>query len=186
MAFKKISHANKKLQMVSLIDLIFILLIFFIITSIMIKLSKGEAKLYVPTPKNEPGEAQIFIQIVDENRYLWVDHTVIDTLNLYSYKLPRPVSDAYKVDLLVNKMTVDSEGLSLKMAQLKQTAQSHPNEEYFVLIRCPQDKPYYLVTDIIEQLVDTPHFQYGCIEGSVDDLRRSRVFAQANVFEIDF
>jgi len=186
MAFKKISHVNRKVQMVSLIDLIFILLIFFIITSIMIKLSKGEAKLYVPTPKNEPGEAQIFIQIIDEDKYLWIDHTVIDTLNAYSYKMPDPVSTQYKVNVLLEKMVVSETGLQQKIERLKRQLQRQPNEDYFILIRCPEDKPYYVATNIIEQLVDTPQLEYGCVAGSVDDLKTGNILAQGNVFQIDF
>jgi len=186
MAFKKISHANKKLQFVSLIDLIFILLIFFIITSIMIRLSKGEAKLYVPTPKNEPGEAQIFVQIMDADHYLWIDHTVIDTLNEYSYKLPNPVSTAYKLKLIMDKMAVDTETLAGKIDALKKQVGSHPNEDYYVLIRCPEDKPYYLATNIIEQLIDTPYLDYGCVAGSVEDMKSGKIVTQANVFQIDF
>ncbi|TDI85356.1 MAG: hypothetical protein E2O78_04695, partial [Caldithrix sp.] len=119
MAFRKLTQAHRKIQLVSLIDLIFILLIFFIISSVMIKLTRAEAKLYIPTPKNEPGEAQILIQIIDQDRYLWIDHSAIDTLNQRSYKLRRPLRQEEKVDLLLRRMTINSEELKRRLTGLR-------------------------------------------------------------------
>ena len=124
MAFKKKPPDNRKIQMVSLIDLIFILLLFFIITSVMVKLTLGESKLYIPTPTNEPGEAQILIQIIDENRYLWLDHTAIDTLYEYSEALPNPKDVRAKIDLLVEKMTLDQDALFARLEELLESSNS--------------------------------------------------------------
>lgn len=186
MAFKRISHEHRRIQLISLIDLIFILLIFFIITSIMIKLTQGEAKLYIPTPKNEPGEAQILIQILAEDSFLWIDHTAIDTLNRHSYRLSDPLSPEMKVNLLLDKMTFDNSGLEKKVEELKRLAHDRPDKDYFVMIRCPDEQPYFYATNIIEKLVDTPNLEYGCVAGSIDELRHSSRFTIAgNVLQID-
>lgn len=187
MAFKKKPVDNRKIQMISLIDLIFILLLFFIITSVMVNLTRGESKLYIPTPKNEPGEAQILIQIIDENRYLWLDHTAIDTLYEYSEALPNPKDVRAKIDLLVEKMTLDQDALFARLEELLESSNSATKKDYFVLIRCPNALPYHYAISIVERLADNPYFEYGCLAGSLDDMRASKTLKiEGNVLQIDF
>lgn len=187
MAFRKLTLTDRRPPLVSLIDLIFILLIFFIITSIMIRLTRGESKLYIPTPKNEPGEAQILIQIIDEKKYLWLDHTAIDTLYRYSYLLKQPTNPRAKVELLAGKMTLDEEALFARLQQLKESLSSRLKKEYFVLIRCPEYLPYFHATRIIEKLVDNPYIEFGCVSGTLEEIRSSKnLFIEGNVLQIDF
>ena len=187
MAFKKRSHGNRKIQLVSLIDLIFILLIFFIMTSVLIKITRGEAKLYIPTPKNEPGEAQVLIQILDRDKYLWLDHTAVDTLHRYRSELPDANDSKIKVDLLLSKMVVDVTGLKNRLHDLESLSIRRLNKEYFVLIRCPDDLPFYYATEIVEMLVDNPTFEYGCVSGTISDIKESKNFSiHGNVIQIDF
>ena len=187
MAFRKLASEKRKIQMVSLIDLIFILLIFFIIASILIKLSKGESQLFIPTPKIEPGEAQIFIQILDEDNSLWIDHTAIDTLNLYTYKLSDKINNAQKVDILLNKMTLDKAGLNDRINKLKDDSHDQPSKEYFVVIRCPEELPYHLAMNIFEKFIDAPNIQYGCLAGSIRDImNESNIFVKGNIIQINF
>lgn len=184
MAFRKVVHDNRRLTLVSLIDLIFILLLFFIITSVMIKLTKGESKLYIPTPKNEPGEAQILIQIIDEDEYLWLDHRAIDTLrrNDDRHKTPRE-----KIALLVDEMKVDKAGLYERLENLLSSTKTSLSREYFVLIRCPNFLPYFYATNIIEKLVDNPYFEYGCVAGTIEEILSSKnIHLEGNVLQIDF
>jgi len=186
MAFRRLAADRRKIQLVSLIDLIFILLIFFIIASILIKLTKGESRLYLPTPVNEPGEAQILIQILDQDNYLWLDHTAIDTLAFYSYRLPSPVDNRAKVDLLLNKMTRDRDQLFAQIENLKEESNFQSTREYFVLIRCPDHVPYHYATSIIERLSENPNFEYGCVAGSIEDIRSSKnIYAEGNIIQID-
>lgn len=186
MAFRKINHGNRKIQLVSLIDLIFILLIFFIMTSVLIKISKGEAKLYIPTPKNEPGEAQVLIQILDEDSYLWIDHTAIDTLYRYRSRLTDYDNVRAKVDLLLDKLLVDTVGLNERLEGLESASSRRLNKEYFILIRCPDNLPFHYATEIVEKLVGNPTFEYGCVSGTVADLRESQNFSiRDNIIQID-
>ncbi len=187
MAFRKLTQEDRRIQLVSLIDLIFILLIFFIITSILIKLTRGEAQLYIPTPKNEPGEAQVLVQILDDENYLWVDHTAIDTLNQYTYRRKAPITTKAKVDVLLSKMTLDSTGLQRRIDHLVAESKDRPDKDYFVLIRCPDYLPYHYATSVVEKLVDAPNFEYGCVAGTIDDIKNSKkISVGSNVIEIDF
>jgi len=187
MALRKLVHGSRRVPLVSLIDLIFILLIFFVITSIMIRLTRGESKLYIPTPTNEPGEAQILIQIIDENNSLWLDHTAIDTLYRYSHLLSPGGEPRAKVDLLLARMTIDEESLAGRLTRLRESLAGGLKKEYFVLIRCPENLPYYYATRIIEKLVDNPYIDYGCVSGSIEDIRTSKnILVEGNVLQIDF
>ncbi len=187
MAFRKMAHENRRIQLVSLIDLIFILLIFFIMTSVLIKVTRSEAKLYIPTPKNEPGEAQVLIQILDKDSYLWIDHTAIDTLYRYRSELSDTRDGQVKVELLLSKMVVDGARLNDRLQGLESASGERLNREYFVLIRCPDELPFYYATEIIEKLVGKPNFEYGCVSGSIDDIRESKNFSiRGNVIQIDF
>ncbi len=172
--------------MVSLIDLIFILLLFFLTTSIMIRYTKGESKLFIPTPKNEPGDAQILIQIIDEEQFLWIDYTAIDTLNKYGYLLADPNDSKIQIDLLSSKMTINSEMLNQRLEKLLQSSSRLRKREYFVLIRCPNHLPYYYATNIIEYLIDNPYFEYGCVSGTIEDIRYCKnLVIEGNILQID-
>ncbi len=187
MAFRRLTRDNRRLPLVSLIDLIFILLVFFIVSSVMIRLTRGESKLYIPTPKNEPGEAQILIQIIDDENYLWLDHTAIDTLYRYSFLLRNPNDAAAKIDLLAQRMTLNPEALWERLARLKGSLSGGVKKEYFVLIRCPEYVPYFYVTRIIEKLVDNPYLEFGCVAGDIEDIRSSKkLLVEGNVLQIDF
>lgn len=187
MAFRKLSHGNRKIQLVSLIDLIFILLIFFIMTSVLIKITRGEAKLYIPTPKSEPGEAQVLIQILDRDKYLWIDHTAVDTLYRYRSELPDANDSKTKVDLLLSKLVVDVAGLKDRLQGLESFSSGRFHKEYFILIRCPDDLPFYYAIEIVEMLVHNPNLEYGCVSGTISDIKESKNFSiRGNVIQIDF
>lgn len=187
MAFRILNSENRKIQLVSLIDLIFILLIFFIMTSIFLRMTRGESKLFIPTPKNEPGEAQILIQILGENSYFWIDHTAIDTLNRYRSHLSSANNSRAKVDLLLSKMTLDFGQLSLRIADLETSQSKRFSDEYFVLIRCPDYLPFYYATEIIEKFVHIPNVEYGCVSGSIEDIKNSKnLFIKETEIQIDF
>ncbi|MFQ5637748.1 MAG: biopolymer transporter ExbD [bacterium] len=187
MAFRKLKQENRRLTLLSLIDLIFILLIFFVITSVMVRMTTGETNLYIPTPKNEPGEAQVLIQIIDEDSYLWLDHTAIDTLRQYEHRLRDPEDDAEKMRLLLQKMTLDQKGLESRLKTMLNIRSRSKSKEYFVLIRCPDNSPYFLVTNILEKFMDNPYFEYGCVSGALEDLLNSRnIYIKDNILQIDF
>ncbi|MFQ5708983.1 MAG: biopolymer transporter ExbD [bacterium] len=187
MAFRRFRSSKRKIQLISLIDLIFILLLFFIVTSVLVKISKGESKIFIPTPKNEPGEAQVLIQILDRERFLWIDYTAIDTLNRYRYLLSDRADSRAKLDLIAKKMTIDGESLTQRLKSLKRHLLRKRTDAYFVIIRCPNRLPYYLPLKIIEQLVGIPNLEYGCVSGTIEEMRNSEnIVIERNLIQIDF
>lgn len=187
MAFRRLPQNNRRVQMVSLIDLIFILLLFFIVTSVLVRLTQGEARLYIPSPKNEPGEAQILIQILDSDKFLWIDYTAIDTLYRYRGRFRNQNDPKAKVGLLLQKMTLNTNGLFERLEKLKAESRKKRTNEYFLLIRCPDALPYSYPLKIIQTLVDMPNLDYGCVSGTIEDIINSKnMIVERNLIQINF
>ncbi len=89
MAFKKRLGRIKEVQLVSCMDMIFNLLIFYLVTSYVVSNTKAEKRFVFPTPKVEVGTAEIFIQWLDESNVFWMDQSaaveVQKALNEFSY-----------------------------------------------------------------------------------------------------
>ena len=53
-------------------------------------------------------------------------------------------------------------------------AAQDPFARFFVLIRCPNDIPYFRVIDVITKLSDTPYrnIRYGCVGGTLTQIRQ--------------
>ncbi len=151
-----------------------------------LQLSQGETHRFVPTPKNEPREAQLLIQIIDEGRYLWVDHTAIDLLRQLEYNAGRKPDTRTKINFLVEEMTLDKAELFSRLEHLASRDRAH-NKAYFVLIRCPDALPYHYATSVIEKLVGNPRFEYGCVSGTLEEILASKnIRIEGNVLEINF
>ncbi len=175
--FIKISDRNKeKIELVSLIDMIFILLVFFLVTSFVIKLNLQERSLYVPTPKNVLGRAQLLIQFVDENRIFWLDEeasTVVESIEEnYGYLNDASLRDRILSNLTSNNI-ISLNQMDSKINHLISAANQDPFTNYFILIRCPNELPYFHVIDVIEKLSSTKYrnIKYGCVGGTFDDIR---------------
>jgi biopolymer transport protein ExbD len=175
--FIKILDRNKEqIELVSLIDMIFILLVFFLVTSFVIKLNLQERSLYVPTPKNVLGRAQLLIQFVDENRIFWLDEeasTVVESIEEnYGYLNDASLRDRILSNLTSNNI-ISLNQMDSKINHLISAANQDPFTNYFILIRCPNELPYFHVIDVIEKLSSTKYrnIKYGCVGGTFDDIR---------------
>lgn len=175
--FIKISERGKdKIELVSLIDMIFILLVFFLVTSFVIKLNLQERSLYIPTPKNVLGRAQLLIQFIDENRIFWLDEeasTVVESNEKdYGYLSDANLRDRILSDLMSNNV-ISLDQMDSKINRLIDLANQDPFTNYFILIRCPNDLPYFYVVSVIERISSTQYrnIKYGCVGGTLDDIR---------------
>jgi biopolymer transport protein ExbD len=178
--FIKIAERGKeKIELVSLIDMIFILLVFFLVTSFVIKLSLQERSLYIPTPKNVLGRAQLLIQFVDENRIFWLDEeasTIVESIEEnYGYLSDSNLRDRILSDLMSNNV-ISLDQMDSKINRLIGLANQDPFTNYFILIRCPNELPYFYVVDVIERISNTQYrnIKYGCVGGTFNDIRFCR------------
>jgi biopolymer transport protein ExbD len=72
---RKISQKNRRKNsgLMSLIDVVFLLLIFFLVVSVFVNSEVKEYSVNVSTPINEEGMANILIQITDNGDYYFMD-----------------------------------------------------------------------------------------------------------------
>lgn len=182
MAFKRFNSNNRRTQLHSLIDMAFILLLFFLVTSMIAQLKKSEQKLSIPTPENEPGRAQILVQFIDATNFLFLDqtaNTIVEEVNrTYGFR-----SEEFRrnmiVEILLERRKFDKPNTLDRLRRLKSRAQDNPQETYFVLIRCPDELPYFHVIDMIQAISGLPNVHYGCVGGSFQDIEDAeRIYLQ--------
>jgi biopolymer transport protein ExbD len=175
MAFKKLKRHKENVELVSLIDMIFILLVFFLVTSYVIRTSLEERSLYIPTPENTLGRTQILIQIIDGEKAFWLDETasaVVSSIEEeFGYLSPEGLRTRI-LNTLAENNVYSFERLQQAMQGLKSRAQRDPAARFFVLIRCPDEVPYASVLHLITFLMDTPYrnIRYGCVAGRLNDI----------------
>lgn len=178
MAFKKDRQEKEKVELVSLIDMIFILLVFFLVTSIVTKGPLMEQGVYIPTPKLDRGRAQIFLQIMKENEYLWIDESATADIDRYQRiysgwgKSDREVTTDMLQQLMVSSAyRLNTSGLSEKIGILLNRAKRSPSDQFFIVIRSPNDMPFTKVMNLIALFGDTPNIRYGLVGGELNDLK---------------
>lgn len=179
MAFKPKKKSRERVELVSLIDMIFLLLVFFLVTSYVIRMPLQERGMYIPTPKYDIGRAQIVIQFVDEGRVFWLDEdassVVSDFEQNYGYVSDSRLTEMI-LDALISQNIISLEDLDLKLQALRQKADSNPNGRFFVLIRCPDEIPFHRIVSVIARLTDSTYrnIRYGCLGGTLEQIRSCR------------
>jgi biopolymer transport protein ExbD len=194
MSFKIKRSKNVPIELISLMDMTFILLIFFLVTSLNVKtLPLRERSLQIPTPENKPGRAQIVIQIIDENQLIWLDESANADVTAWDKELFYLLSDQKNreiVQRLIQKNTMDNAAFDLKMRGFIHEAKMNRNKTYFTVIRCPDQIPYTAVMKIISDLSQADNVEYGCLGGSADDFFESKIttgtYQGKTVLKIDF
>ena len=179
MSFKRIKKPKQSIELVSLIDMIFILLVFFLVTSFVIRMPLQERGLFLPTPKNTLGRAQIVLQMIDEEQAFWLDESVSSIVESveqnYGY-LSQERLKSIIFEQLIDDCTHNEEDILSKLYDLRDKADARPREKYFVLIRCPNEIPYYRVLDFIAILSDSKYrnIKYGCTAGTLDQIQNCK------------
>jgi len=190
MALRSSFIRREKVELISLIDMIFILVVFFLLTNFVIKMPIQERRLGIPTPKNERGTAQILIQIMDRDRVFWLDESdygfIRQTHNENSFRSASRRRDII-LRQLVQRNTYNTVRLNQRFEQLREMVKTKPNALYFIMIRCPNEIPYHRVVDIITHIteIEEGNLKYGCIGGTMDDILSCREIAPDQVWETD-
>jgi biopolymer transport protein ExbD len=190
MALRSFLKRHEKVELISLIDMIFILVVFFLITNFVIKMPIQERRLGIPTPKNERGTAQILIQILDRNRVFWLDESDYDFIRQIhlenSYRTAARRRDII-LGQLVQRNTYNAIRLNQRYERLREMVKENPNALYFIMIRCPNEVPYQRVVDIITHIteIEEGNLKYGCIGGKIEDILGCREIAPDKIWETD-
>lgn len=180
MPFSNIEETSKsKVELIPLMDMVFILLVFFLVTMFVTQLSKQEQKLDIPTPKNEPGRAQIMLQILPGGDFVWIDSCATSIVNdvedNFGYLSPQMLR-AKKVEEVLKRSRYTPQNFEKKLTAFVEQANADPNASYFVLIRCPNEVPYFRVVDVIKYLTDCVYhnIDYGCVGGTIGQIENCR------------
>jgi biopolymer transport protein ExbD len=180
---------NRQLGLISLMDVVFILLIFFLVSVFFASRPNEERKLFIPTPKNEAGSAQVLIQLIDDDSFFFVDPQVTEKLVVDITAIDARGGMSASQRLAAKRNILTTQGtfsmrnrrtggnqLIEKVNSLVDYADAHPEEAYFVMIRCPGELPYSRVIAIIQLLSQSTYknIQYGCVRGTIEDIQQSR------------
>lgn len=175
MAFKQYDTKKKRPQLIALIDMAFILLLFFLVSSLVAQLTKREQKLSLPTPENKSGRAQILIQLLDKNNFIYLDQDFSSTVHAIEINyefLPDRAQRNMMIDALMQK-TFSKVQLIEKLSEKMESARNNPEQRYFILIRCLEQIYYYHLIDIIKSISGLPNVNYGCVGGSLEDFKKA-------------
>jgi biopolymer transport protein ExbD len=179
MAFKKENEIKRSIELISMIDMVFILLVFFLVTVFAMKISVGkEWKLPIPTPKNEPGHAQVFIQIKSADTYFLLDESAQEVTNelLKKFRLyPAERRNRKVLEQLEEQFTFRSDQFRNRLKDFVRSAANRDSSKYYIVIRCPDEIPYSAVIQIIAILSEAQNIRFGCIGGEMSDIRKGKV-----------
>lgn len=159
--------------------MIFILLVFFLVTSYVIRMPLQEHTLYIPTPENELGRAQILIQLIDESSVLWLDESVSGRVESIENELGFLSPDRLRqriLDEIISENRMTFTELKIRLDRLCERAESDPYQRFFLLIRSPDSMPYFRIIELISQLSysDFRNIKYGCVGGTLEEIKNCR------------
>ena len=178
MPFKRKKFLKEPPELVSLIDMIFILLVFFLVTSFAIKMPLQERSLVVPTPENKTGRAQILIQIVDEQHYFWIDENATRDVIAWEKQLFYLLDNAKDNEILkrlAQKYTLSTSDFDQQLNRFVKQAQNQRQRKYFVIVRCPDQIPYIYVMEILSKMSAAENIEYGCLGGTMQEILAANV-----------
>jgi biopolymer transport protein ExbD len=176
--FKKRITGKRDIQLVSCMDMIFNLLLFFLVTSNIATNSKLEKSFVFPTPKYDLGSAEIFIQWIDDRSVFWIDQAasaqVQRVLDQYSYMNPDE-QNRETVALLKVQNQLNQDQFDRRLRAVIETADANPGKKYFALLRCPNEVAYERVIDAVAKLSAAKYgnVEYGCVGGALSEMRMS-------------
>lgn len=179
MAFKNKKKPKERIELVSLIDMVFILLVFFLVTSFAIRLPLQERSLSIPTPENSLGRAQTVIQFIDDDRVFWLDEDATSMVEEIEDSLGYLSRDRLKnriVTELIRRNTISFNRLDEELEALRMRAEQDTFARYFVLVRCPDEVPYFRVLDVMTKVSNTRYsnIKYGLVGGTLEEIRECR------------
>lgn len=137
MALRRFRHGKRKLMLFPLMDMFFILLVFFLI-NIGVKSEKGEKAYANAVPNEGLGKAQILLQMIGTDRVLWLDNTTFLGALRPGFPQSYVISSSRQL-------------FSDKFQNFHNQFQGCLRNEVLAVIRCPDDLDF----GAVEQLQDS-------------------------------
>lgn len=129
MPYRKARIARRKLMLFPLMDMFFILLLYFLVTSGITR-TRGVKELPTAVPVEGTGEAQIVLQVVVADSVLWLDNTSFHEQN---WQGDNPAS--YVIP--VSKVAFEQ-----KLGRIYDTYGHCLNQDMLAVILCPNNLMY--------------------------------------------
>lgn len=156
---------RRKLMLFPLMDMFFILLIFFLVTSGFSPVPPEQRGTFNNVPRMAVGEAQILIQVINEREVLWLDNTSF--------------SGEWADNLLIaNRVPIDIETMRGRLLQWYESVGMCVGDEVLVVVRSPHDLPFRSVvflqeslSNLFESSLTRFDVVFSLLPGSVDDIR---------------
>lgn len=182
MPFKHGFLDRKKYGLTPLIDMVFLLLIFFLVTSYVGTGVISEQKLLVPTPIQKEGEMNILIQLYKSNngdlRCYYIDYTINQVYRRIvegrEYRFGTLSTDPKVVTDRVFQVIKLDYDLSINALKSRLQELTSSTTSLFIGVRCPYDVPYFEAVEITSIIPTTSRYgwpiRYGFIEGEKETL----------------
>ena len=152
-----------------LMDMFFILLLFFLVTSGTAPRQARSPGFTCITPVEQVGQAQILLQLIDANTLLWLDNTNFNG----------SVQEAFSSEYYI---TINPNSLEQRLDRFKNDIGQCVGEQILTVIRCPAEMDYGDIINIEQGLEEAfksrmPAFkpQFALLEGSVTEIIEANV-----------
>jgi len=146
-------HQKRRLMLFPLMDVFFILLIFYLFVEQFQPMAA-----FVDVPKKTGiGQVNAVVQVLDENRYVWIDSTCLNSFAAGE----RSLTPERKADFL-NGLSKEMTDFRSDLLTLDSTLKAQQLTSYSLLLRCPGQLPYAVVSNMVERIdeVELAQSQY--------------------------
>lgn len=130
MALRRYRRSRRKLMLFPLMDMFFILLLFFLVTSGFSPDPPEERGTFISTPNPALGEAQILLQVVSPDSSIWLDNTAF--------------SGSWEKGTLLTRNGVhhDIESLTRRFERFRRMVGMCAGRTILTAVRCPDNLVY--------------------------------------------
>ncbi len=130
MGLRRHRRSRRKLMLFPLMDMFFILLLFFLVTSGFSPDPPEERGTFSGTPNPAMGEAQILLQVVSPDSSIWLDNTSFSG----SWNTPNLLS--------INGVHHDLESLTRRLQRFQRMVGNCAGRTILTAVRCPDNLVY--------------------------------------------
>ena len=137
------SNDKRRLVLFPIMDVFFILLIFYLFVE-----QYQPMAAFVDVPKKSgTGQVNAVVQILDEDRYVWIDSTCLNSFANNEHSL----SEARRTEFL-DGLSKNMDEFRADLMVLDSTLREQQLTSYSVLLRCPGNLPYAVVSSMVQTL----------------------------------
>ena len=188
MAFVRKASPARRIDLIPLMDMAFILLVFFAINMYSQAGERSEVRVSIVVPELSVSKVQVLVQIVSPDLVYWWDSTAVGAVE-QAFARGRSPSNV----LFTRKYRKTMQQALDRFLAVVSAANASPGEEFQILVRCPGDVPYEVPLKFVQlaSLTKWGNVRVGLVGGSSEELRQSsfrrvRLAGGRRALRIDF